>query len=290
MMKMKKIISVLLAMILVISCAVPVFAAEKTELEKRIELTASYLQKIVKEPQISSVGGEWAIIGLARSGVDVSDAYFEKYYDEVENTVRQKKGILHGRKYTEYSRVALALTAIGADPSDVGGYDLLNPLEDVEKVTGQGINGPVWALIALDEKKVSGEYMDMILSRQLADGGWNLSGTGSADPDVTGMVLQALAKYQDQSGVKTATEKALSCLSQLQDGNGGFTSYGTDNAESIVQVIVALGELGIPLDDARYVKNGNTLLDALLAYQNKDGSFSHTGNGESNLMATEQGL
>ena len=124
----------------------------------------------------------------------------------------------------------------------------------------------------------------------MTDGGWNLSGEGSADPDVMGMVLQALANYQKQPKVKTATEKALACLSYLQDENGGFFSYGTNNSESIVQVIVALGELDIPLDDRRFVKNGNTLLDALLRYQNQNGSFSHTGDGESNLMATEQGL
>ena len=286
----KRLLSVFLVLVLFFFCVTPTLAAEKAELEKRIERTAVYLQKTVKEPQISSVGGEWTMIGLARSGVDVSDGYFEGYYDAVENLVKQKKGNLHGRKYTEYSRVALALTAIGADPSDVAGYDLLKPLEDAEKVNGQGINGPVWALIALDEKDVCQEYVDMILSEQLTDGGWNLSGAGSADPDVTGMVLQALAKYQEQPKVKEATEKALSCLSRLQEETGGFTSYGTNNAESIVQVIVALGELDIPLEDDRFVKNGNTLLDALLAYQNKDGSFSHTGDGESNLMATEQGL
>ena len=288
--KMKRIASVLLALVLTFSCAAPAFAAEKTDLEKRIKMTAAYLQKTVKEPQISSVGGEWTVIGLARSGADVPDAYFEEYYDAVKNTVKQKKGILHGRKYTEYSRVALALTAIGADPADVGGYDLLKPLEDVGKVTGQGINGPVWALIVLEDKEVCQKYVEMILSKQLADGGWNLSGEGSADPDVTGMVLQALAKYQKQPAVKAATEKALSCLSRLQDEKGGFSSYGMDNSESIVQVIVALGELSISLDDARFVKSGNTLLDALLVYQNQDGSFSHTGDGESNLMATEQGL
>lgn len=288
--KMRRIISVLLALVLVFGWMVPTFAAEKTDLEKRIDHTAAYLQKTVKEPQISSVGGEWSIIGLARSSANVPDTYFKDYYETVLEEVKVKKGVLHSRKYTEYSRVALALTAIGADPSDVGGYDLLKPLEDVEKVSGQGINGPVWALMVLDEKEICQKYVDLILEKQLTDGGWNLSGEGSADPDVMGMVLQALANYQEQPKVKTATEKALACLSCLQDENGGFSSYGTNNSESIVQVIVALGELDIPLDDRRFVKNGNTLLDALLRYQNQDGSFSHTGDGESNLMATEQGL
>lgn len=288
--KLKRIVSVLLTMVLVSGCLVPTFAADQTALEKRMELTAAYLQKTVKKPQISSVGGEWTIIGLARSSADVSDTYFKDYYETALEEVKSKKGVLHSRKYTEYSRVTLALTAIGADPADVGGYNLLKPLENVEKVTGQGINGPVWALMVMDEKEICQKYVDVILEKQLADGGWNLSGEGNADPDVTGMVLQALAKYQDQSKVKTAVERALARLSELQDEKGGFSGYGTNNSESIVQVIVALGELGISLEDVRFVKNEKNLLDALLHYQNQDGSFSHTGDGESDLMATEQGL
>ena len=295
MMKIKRVLSAFLALVLTVGLSVPVFAADKNELNKAINTTAAYLQKTVKEPQISSIGGEWTVIGLARSRADVPVDYFENYYETVVETVKDKKGVLHGRKYTEYSRVAMALTAIGTDPSYVGGYDLLEPLVDFEKVTAQGINGPVWALIALDSKddetaELRQKYIDEILSRQLEDGGWNLSGKSSADPDVTGMVLQALANYMEQTAVKTAVEQALTCLSKLQDETGGFSSYDTNNSESVVQVIVALGELGISLEDERFVKNGNTLLDTLLGYWNKDGSFSHTGDGESNLMATEQGF
>lgn len=295
MQKMKKLLSVLLVFVLIFGCSVPAFAADKNELEQKIDITAAYLQKQVKDPQISSIGGEWTIIGLARSNVDVPDTYFENYHTRVEEVVKNKKGLLHGRKYTEYSRVVLALQAIGADPSAVGGYDLLKPLTEYEKVMVQGINGPVWALIALNSgtdgrQEICQRYVNEILSRQLPDGGWSLSGKGSADPDVTGMVLQALAVYTEQTAVKTAVERALICLSGLQDESGGFSSGGIDNSESVVQVIVALGELGIDLNDERFVKNGNTLLDALLRFWKRDGSFSHTTNGESNLMATEQGL
>ncbi len=293
--KMKRLVSAMLILVLALSCTVSAFAADQTDLEQRINKTINYLQKTVKEPQISSVGGEWTVIGLARCGVKVPAEYFTDYYETAEKEIRKREGILHSRKYTEYSRVSLALMAIGAEPSDVGSYDILKPLLDTEKVLYQGINGPVWALIALNnspyaKNDICQRYVDVILSKQLSDGGWNLSGSGNADPDVTGMVLQALAGYQEHPSVKEATEKALSCLSRLQDDKGGFFSYGKENSESIVQVIVALGELDIPLDDFRFVKHGNTLLDVLLTYQNKDGSFSHTDAGESNLMATEQGL
>ncbi len=44
----------------------------------------------------------------------------------------------------------LALTAIGKDPTNVGGHNLLKGLDSMSYINKQGINGPVFALIALD--------------------------------------------------------------------------------------------------------------------------------------------
>lgn len=302
----KKLTALLLAVLLVLPLCGTAFAARKTETAALAEKTAEYILRMTDKPQVGSVGGEWAIIGLSRIGADVPQTYWDNYYKTVEKYAKAKKGVLHTRKYTEYSRVIVALTAIGANPSDVAGYNLLTPLGDFEKTVWQGLNGPIWALIALDsgnydmprnpEANVQATrqmYIDEILSRQLDDGGWNLSsrgGSAPSDPDITGMALQALAKYQNQTAVKTATDKALACLSKMQDAGGGFSSYGEPNSESCVQVIVALCELGISPEDARFVKNGNSVLDALLSYRHSDGSFSHIAGDGSNAMATEQGL
>lgn len=301
----KRILCLVLTAVLMLGLCVPAFAAN--DLDALVKKSAEYMLKTVKEPQVGSIGGEWAVLGLARSGYDVPQNYWDDYYAAVEDYVESCNGVLHKKKYTEYSRVIVALTAIGADPTNVAGYDLLKPLGDFEKTIWQGINGPVWALIALDsgnyDVPVNAEaktqatrqlYIDEILSRQLDDGGWNLTdkgGSGKSDPDITGMALQALAKYQDQSKVKTATEKALACLSEMQDTDGGYASYGTSNSESVVQVIVALCELGIDIEDSRFVKNGNTLLDNLLSYRKSNGSFTHTSGGSgSDQMASEQGF
>ena len=76
-----------------------------------------------------------------------------------------------------------------------------------------------------------------------------------------------------------------------QDKNGGFSSWGTETSENCVQMIVALCELGISLDDERFVKNKNTILDRLICYYNEDNGFKHSEKDEnSNLMATEQAL
>lgn len=303
----KRGLSLLLTLILVMGLCVPAMAISESDLTSAVTKSASYMLDAVKQPQVGSIGGEWTVIGLARSGHDVPQKYWDNYYAAVEDYVEDCSGVLHKKKYTEYSRVVVALTAIGADPADVAGYDLLKPLGDFDKTIWQGINGPIWALIALDsgsyEMPVNAEaktqatrqmYIDEILSRQLNDGGWNLSdkgGNGQSDPDVTGMALQALAKYQAQSAVKAATDKALTCLSKMQDSDGGYASWETSNSESVVQVIVALCELGIDLNDSRFTKNGITLLDNLFSYRNADGSFSHTANGSGNdQMSSEQGF
>ena len=303
----KRGLSLLLTLILVMGLCVPAMAISESDLTSAVTKSASYMLDAVKQPQVGSIGGEWTVIGLARSGHDVPQKYWDNYYAAVEDYVEDCSGVLHKKKYTEYSRVVVALTAIGADPADVAGYDLLKPLGDFDKTIWQGINGPIWALIALDsgsyEMPVNAEaktqatrqmYIDEILSRQLNDGGWNLSdkgGNGQSDPDVTGMALQALAKYQAQSAVKAATDKALTCLSKMQDSDGGYASWETSNSESVVQVIVALCELGIDLNDSRFIKNGSTLLDNLFSYRNADGSFSHTANGSGNdQMSSEQGF
>ena len=303
----KRGLSLLLTLVLMLSLCVPAMAVSKSELTSAISESAEYMLNAVKAPQVGSIGGEWAVIGLARSGYDVPQEYWDAYYATVEEYVENCNGVLHNKKYTEYSRVVVALTAIGADPTNVAGYDLLKPLGDFDKTIWQGINGPIWALIALDsgnyDMPINAEaktqatrqlYIDEILSRQLNDGGWNLSdkgGNGQSDPDITGMALQALAKYQSQSAVKTATDKALTCLSNMQDNRGGYASWETSNSESVVQVIVALCELGIDLNDSRFVKGGNTLLDNLFSYRNTDGSFSHTANGSGNdQMSSEQGF
>lgn len=303
-----KTLTVFLVFLLAMGTAVPSMAFEKTSLQNDIDGTAAYMLKTVTVAQPGDIGGEWAILGLARSGYDVPDTYYQSYYATVEAYVKACKGMLHEKKYTEYSRVIVALAAIGKDPTDVAGYNLLAPLGDYDKTIWQGLNGPIWALIALDSGGYSMPmntsavtqatrqmYVDRILACQLADGGWSLTGKGgsseAADPDITGMALQALAKYTNDDTVKTAIDKALTCLSSMQDKNGGYSSWGTTNSESVVQVLVALCELGIDVNDSRFIKNGNTLLNNLLTYRQTDGSFKHTTDGSgSNQMATEQGF
>ena len=297
---MKKFIGIILTLSILFSLSLSAFAYDTNNVNATLESVGNYLYETVKEPQVASIGGEWAVLGLARCDMDIPDEYFENYYQTVTKYVKDSGGVLHNKKYTEYSRVIVALTAIGKNPQDVAGYNLLTPLGDYEKTIWQGVNGAIWALIALDSgnydmpnnpnAKVQATremYINHILEKQTPDGGWALSGD-VADPDVTGMALQALSKYQNNEKVKTATEKALDCLSNMQKENGGFSSYEVETSESCVQVLVALCELGISIDDARLVKNGKSVLDNLFTYYDSGKGFKHIHEDSTNLMATEQ--
>lgn len=297
---MKRSGSKLLCILLLLSLLLSLTACGKPETQ--LEKTAGYLQAQIAEPGTGSVGGDWLIFGLARSGVKVPQKYFDAYYENVEAAVREKNGVLSDRKYTEYSRTVLALTAIGKNPADVAGFDLLKPLADFEQVAKQGINGTIFALLALDSGKYEipenpdaavqatrQMYVDELLARALPDGGWTLTG-GEPDVDITAMTLQALAKYRDQADVTAAVERGLAVLSSLQEPDGGYVSWGSSNSESVAQVIVALTELGVPLDDERFTKNGITVEDALLRFAQENGAFVHVrdGSGGDDGMATEQ--
>ena len=266
--------------------------------------TGDYMEAL-GTPSVGSIGGEWMVIGLARSGRTVPgvEDYYQKAVEYVQSSIDPETGRLHKAKSTDNSRMILALTAIGKDVTNVGGYDLLQGLSDFEFVKYQGNNGPIWALLALD----SGNYpvpsggtttrqalIDELLRVQTSDGGWAISGD-KADSDMTGMALTALAPYYKKDPtVKAAIDKAVARLSEMQDDDGGFsTTYGDGKyvatSESTSQVLTALSALGIDADtDPRFVKNGSSVVDALLRYYVSGGGFKHIMDGEIDGMGTEQ--
>lgn len=282
-MKLRKILALCLALILCLGLVIPASAASASD---ALAQTAKNLEK--KSLTYGSIGGEWAAMGLARGGYSVPSGY----YNNVLSYVKECGGELHSRKYSEYSRVIIALTAMGKDPTNVGGYDLTAPLEDFDQTVWQGINGPIWALLAVDAGNYAcsqrQSYVDYIVKNELSGGGWALSGS-TADSDITGMALQALAKYQDQKAVKAATDRAVTWLSKNQNKDGDFSTLGTATCESTAQVIVALCELGIDPEDSRFTKNGNSAMDGLMKYY-IGGGFEHTAGTGVNEMATEQGF
>lgn len=214
-------------------------------------------------PAVSSIGGEWAVISLARSGKAIDNEYYNEYYNRALEFVECGEV----RRYTDYSRLILAISAIGKDTMGIEAK-----LSDFDKVVSQGINGAIYALIALDSKNyecgIRSDYLNYILSHQLSDGGWSLAGDIS-DVDVTAMALQALSNYRNLSEVETAINCALGFL------NGSEIT----SSESAAQCIIALCSLNI--DPKGYVNE-------LMKYYS-DGRFLHIRDGVADAMATEQG-
>lgn len=267
---------------------------------EKLNSTGDYLLSL-GIPGVGSVGGEWRVLGLARAG-KITSELSDGYYSSLESYVKEiDSAKLDSRKSTENSRVILALSAIGKDATDVAGYNLLEPLADFDFVTWQGLNGPVFALIAFDTysyeiptasegvtQTTREKLINYILESQLENGGWTFFGS-TADPDMTGMAIQALAPYYSKNAdVKTAVDKALDVLSATQQENGGFASWGSVNVESCAQVLTALASLGINADtDERFIKNGSTLVDAIMEFSVENG-FAHVKDSGYNQMATEQ--
>lgn len=271
----------------------------------------AYIQSAVSAPVVSYLFGEWAVLGQARAGVELSDAYIQAYYDKVVAYVRKNMGAdgvlrdpeSHNPVITDNERIALALTAIGKDPANVGGKNLLAALQDkdIMKVTDTSytdINGLVMGLLALNSRNYTSDtswLVQAVLAQQNEDGSWSASADTkpASDVDMTAMALQALAPYYKDGGnetVNTAVEKALNWLS------GKYRS-GYDSSESCAQVVIALSALNLDANtDARFTKTveGKTLsvLGNLLQYRvAKNGGFKHQFADKAvNEMATEQAL
>lgn len=280
-------------------------SGENLDVSTVLNDTLAQMAKTVTAPGYGTSAGEWSVLCLARGGYyEKGSKYFEDYYSKIVDTVNtlaptvaSNNGALHSKKSTDNSRLILALSAIGKDATKVGNWNLITPYDNFEWIPKQGINGAIFALIALDthgyettDKTIRTKCVDYILDKELEGGGWTLSGN-IADPDITAMALQALVNYRSDKNVQAASERAFDVLSAMQQSDGGFSSWGTANSESISQVITATTAWGInPDTDPRFIKNGISAVDALLSfYSPEEKMFKHELTKSGNDMATDQG-
>ena len=251
-------------------------------------------------PIVGSIGGEWMTIGLARSGRTVPEGYYDNAVAYVKAKINTTTKRLDRNKSTDNARLILALTAIGKDVTDVGGFDLLAGLDDMKYVKRQGTNGPVWTLIALDSHDYTpagsvtrDALVETILSLQKDGGAWYINSTNTTDDvDMTAMAIQALAPYyKTNEAVKAAVDKALTWLSTMQKSDGSFAEMAgaASSSESTAQVLVALCALGIdPTADARFAKNSFHVLDGLLTFYTGEAFKHQIADTTVDQMATEQ--
>ena len=251
-------------------------------------------------PIVGSIGGEWLTIGLARSGRTVPEGYYDNAVAYVKAEINTTTNRLDRNKSTDNARLILALTAIGKDVTDVGGFDLLAGLDDMKYVKRQGTNGPVWTLIALDSHGYTpagsvtrDALVETILSLQKDSGAWYINSTNTTDDvDMTAMAIQALAPYyKTNEAVKAAVDKALTWLSTMQKSDGSFAEMAgvASSSESTAQVLVALCALGIdPTADARFAKNSFHVVDGLLTFYTGEAFKHQLADATVDQMGTEQ--
>lgn len=268
--------------------------------EDKINITANYIMSKTPTPTVSSTYGEWALLGIMRSGIDASTEYYDIYLNNVINTLDSSNGNL-GRKYSEYSRIALALNEAGYDPKNVGNnnYNLFSYINDYDKVIMQGINGPIYALTAkyyCNDNNTESEqkYINYIIEKQNKNGSFGLS-NDEEDTDITAMAISALALYSEYDDrIDRAINKAFLYLSSIQMDSGGFSQNPNEyeeNCESICQVIIAMKRFGLNQSDKFFTKNGNTPLSALDNFRRPDGGYIHMmGETTNDQMSTEQAL
>lgn len=271
---------------------------EKPEQPKQenIQITAKQVNDAISKTSEKmlqdGIESDWVALGLSRSGknvpIDAKLNYVKSVTEKVEKRINRFSA-------TDLARTIIMMNAMHADPTKVGEHNLVQKLYESDKVNS--VTGYTFALLAFDTKKyevpVNSKWnrvalVDALLNAQHTDGGWTYDSASSKDSassvDVTGMVLSALAPYQDRPDVKPAVEKAVAYLYNEQLENGGFSADGQENSNSAAQVIIGLS-LVKDVDQHRL----HRAMQNLLSYQLPNGEFKWLPSDQNGSgMATEQ--
>ncbi|HDR8127820.1 TPA: DUF4430 domain-containing protein [Bacillus cereus] len=266
--------------------------------QENVQIPAKQLEEAISKTSDKmlqdGIESDWVAVALSRSGKNVPIEAKLNYVKSVTEKVEKRSNRFSA---TDLARTIIMMNAMSADPKNVGGHNLVQKLYESDKVNS--VTGYAFALLAFDTKKyeipVESKWnrvalVEALLNNQHTDGGWTYNSSGSKDSassvDVTGMVLSALAPYQERSDVKPAIQKAVAYLYNEQLQNGGFSADGQENSNSTAQAIIGLS-LVKDVDQNRLHK----AMQNLLSYQLSNGEFKwlpsdQNGNG----MATEQAL
>lgn len=316
------------ALLLLLSTVVPAAASENAE-KFSVEDLRAFQEGIVEwkknvsggERQLltgsildgaGNAGSDWFAFDISRMGLkDCQAAYLSRLKDAVERMYQNPEESRLRYLLSDWHRIAITVKACGGDPTSFGTDSDGNSIDLIRdsvwnSIWGepgdQGINGYIWALLAVDsgefEEPEDAEWTrDMLiselLSRQLVDGGFGLIKTDPSDVDLTSMVLTALAPYRDLEKSYTVTnivteetlaltvtevaEPAFDFLASQQQEDGSMITYDKRTSESTSWAMIALASWGRdPESDVQFIQNGNTLLDGLYIFRLEDGGVIHS--------------
>ena len=311
---MKRTVSLLIAFLFLLSFSCPAHALSKYEeaadavLSLRRGADETLLSGSLAE-KAGTTDADWFAFTAGIAGEkEGADVYLSMLSRHVEAAYRTE-GALDPVKSTEWHRIALTVLALGGDPTDFAGHDLISEgvffRAETAEIDAQGISGLIFALITVDSmrypvpegaKDDRNSLLAALLSYQNPDGGFPQI-MRLSDPDTTAMALVALSPYLkedfpdvtvDAETLRSAADAALEYLSGTQLADGSFRSMGKINCESTAQVILALTALGIAPDDPRFSKDAD-LLTALNSFRAENGGYYHTAGDEAvSPMAGQQ--
>lgn len=246
---------------------------------------------------------DWVVFDMAayaKCGFGSNTTDTENYLNLTINELAGNTPLVTDRAKAEIILAALGIDSTRLTPLD--GAEYSNAAKLAAMNLGTSHYTAPWVLLAeqagqmkLSDKQRSS--MISLLTSSLGPDGLFVTkwaGETYADPDTTGTALAALAKYNtaDYPAVQAFITKAVAGLSAAQRDNGSFGNVNSD-----AMVITGLTALGIdPGADARFVKGGCSLADALLLYVNdtkngfSTGYVSGTQGEKAQALATEQGF
>jgi energy-coupling factor transport system substrate-specific component len=210
----------------------------------------------------------WAMLALAASGrnpLDVIESgkspvdFLRSHLGEVEDA-------------GDVARTILALEAVGVDPREFGGEDLVSRLLAQRRQNGSYQGWPassayaVLALRSADADDATAATVAWLRKVQGEDGGWGNEPGGPSTAEITGGVLQVLTPGAE------ASDRALDYMRKAKRPNGGFAPGRNLSANAQATAWAVQGLLASGKDPA-YFGDGKSSFAYLRDLQADDGHF-----------------
>ena len=272
---------------------------QKTDGKKTDEMVerviARYEYMLTEDREITA--GEIAkyssqILALQNANAELTKAEKEKLQEIMTVMVGASGDYYLGRTSSTYSAGAVrAMQYLGMDPANVNGLDYLAVLANTGKLEAtstydfnsylrdiESVSAQVWRSRGIDVGTLVDRYAVRILADQTPDGGFdNYYGANIAqgrantswrdDTIYTAETITVLAPYRDKEYIAKAIDRAVDYLSSVQLSDGSFPSMtGASDGGATLVVLKMMEALDISLDDPRFVKNGNTVADAMKTF------------------------
>lgn len=245
----------------------------------------------ISDSEISTFSAQ--LLALQNANIELTKAETEKLQEIMTAMVGASSEYYLGRTSSTYSAGAVrAMQYLGMDPGDINGLDYLAVLTNTDKLVATStydfnsfmediaaVDPVVWRSRGVDVGAVVDKYATRILADQTPDGGFDsyygvniaqghVDTSWRDDARYTAETLTALAPYADKEYVAKAIDAGLEYLSSVQLADGSFANMSkeTPDGEVTLAVLKMMEALDISLEDERFVKNGNTVADAMQTF------------------------